>query len=86
MCVICPLGNLIFSFLIAVLNVESLQLLGNSLPVHLGIMLDSAGDIGTERGLFPLVHTNVTIFFATWSLRRLAAHPIDNLYLNKSWS
>lgn len=74
-CVIWPAGNFILVFFIAVLNVESLQLFGNSLPVHLGICFDNAVDIGTERGLLPLVLTNVTMLFATCSPRRFTASP-----------
>jgi len=55
--------------------VESLQLFGNSLPVHLGICFDNAVDIGTERGPLPLVLTNVTMLFAICSLRRFTASP-----------
>jgi len=62
-------------FFIAVLNVESLQFFGNSLPVRLGICFDKAVDIGAERGLLPLVLTNVTMLFAICSLRRFTASP-----------
>jgi len=74
-CVIWPAGNFILVFFIAVLNVESLQFFGNSLPVRLGICFDKAVDIGAERGLLPLVLTNVTMLFAICLLRRFTASP-----------